>query len=149
VLTQDRDEIGVCIALVKKNRLADLHGELQLAMEGRLLDGAGRQIAVVVESAFAYRYHLPQRCELTQVRQQSIAELARMMRMNTRCGEQPSGVALRKFYGLARARTGAAGYYHLDHAGLLRACNHGVTIAIEAVVGKIDTDIDQGTGYHV
>jgi len=72
-----------------------------------------------------------------------------MVRMDTRGGEQYSGVALSKFYGLARARAGAAGYYHLDHAGLRRTCNHGVTIAIEAVVGKIDADIDQGTGYHV
>jgi hypothetical protein len=68
--------------------------------------------------------------------------------MNTCRGEQAAEVALCHCNRLARAGTGAAGYYHLDHAGLRRACNHGVTIAIEAVVSEIDADIDQGTGYH-
>ena len=71
------------------------------------------------------------------------------MRMNSRRGEQAAQVALRHCDCLARAGTRAAGYYHLDHAGLCRTCNHSVTIAIEAVVSEIDADIYQGTGYHV
>jgi hypothetical protein len=137
------------VALMKKDRFADERSQLQLAMERLLLNGARREVAIVVESAFTHGNHFGTGGELTQLRPQLIAELACIVRMNTRRGEQAAEVALCKSDRLVRARAVAAGYYHLDYAGLRRPCNHGVTIAIEAVVSEIDADIDQGTGYHV
>ena len=149
MLAKNGYEVRMRVALMKKDRLADEAGELQLPMEGLLLDSARREVAKIIESAFAHRDHLRKGCELAQLRQQFARELFRIVRMNTRRRKEVAGVSARQFDRVMRAGTVAAGDDHLDHAGLRRPCNHSVTIIIEAVVSEIDADIYQGTGYHV
>src|SRR5262249_55285965 len=137
VLPQDSNKVGMRIALVKKHRLTEVAGQFQLPMEGFLLDGARREVAIVVEPAFADGNDLRRSCELAQLGQQLIAQLACVVRMNARRREQPAGVSLSQRYGSVRARAGAASHYHLEHAGARGTCNHLVTIGVEAVVGEI------------
>jgi hypothetical protein len=148
MLLQDRHKIGVRIALMQEDGLADARRELELAMERLSLYGARREIAKIIEPAFAYRDDLRQRCELTQLRQQLLRELFRMVRMYARGGEQPAGTSTSHLDSIAAAGSARASDYHLHHACCRCACNDRITIRCEAVVSKIDTDIYQGTGYH-
>jgi hypothetical protein len=148
MLLQNRYKIGVCVALVQEDRLAHESRELQLAMERLLLHGARRQIAKIIEPAFAHRDYLRKCCKLTQFCQQILRELFRVVRMHA-CGrKQPPGMSTSHLDSFTSAGSARASYHHLHHASCHRACNDRVTISIEAVVSEIDTDIDQGTGYH-
>lgn len=149
VLPQNRYKIRVCVTLVQKNRLAHARGELQLAVKCLLLHGARRKVAKVIQSAFAHRNNLWQGCELAQLRQQLLGELFRVVRMYTRSREELPGMSTRHFDSSTGTRPARASYHHLHYASRHGARNDGVTISIETVVRQIDTDIDQGTGYHV
>jgi hypothetical protein len=50
---------------------------------------------------------------------------------------------------LAAALAARASHYHLHYASGYGACDDFFTIRIEAVVSEIDTDIYQGSSYHV
>ena len=149
VLFQNSYKIRVCIALVQKNRLTDARSELQLAMKRLLLHSARRKVAKVIESTLADRDHLHERCKLAQLRQQLLSELFGVVRMYARGREEPPGMGTGHFDSLAGARTARASDDHLHYASGHRARNDRLTIGIEAVVSEIDTDIYQGTGYHV
>ncbi len=68
--------------------------------------------------------------------------------MDTSSREEPAWVSARDRDRLMGALSVAARDDHLNHASVRSASNHGVTIAVEAVMSEIDADIDQGTGYH-
>ena len=55
MLAQDGDEILVRVALMQEHRLADPRGDLELTSERGALHVARREIAKVVEPAFAHR----------------------------------------------------------------------------------------------
>ena len=148
VLLQNRHKIGVCIALMQEDRLADCSRELQLAMERLLLHGARRQIAEIIEPAFAYRDYLRKCSKLPQLRQQLFRELFCIVRMYARGRKQPPRMCTGHLNSFTSAGCARASYHHLHHASGHRACNDRVTIGIEAVVSEIDADIYQGTGYH-
>jgi hypothetical protein len=149
VLLHNRHKIGVGIALMQEDRLADYSRELQLAMECLLLYGARRQIAEIIEPAFAYRDHLRKYCKLPQLRQQLVRELFCMVRVYARGRKQPPRMSTSHLNSFTSTGSARASYHHLHHASGQRACNDRVTIGIEAVVSEIDTDIDQGSSYHV
>ncbi len=123
--------------------------ELELAVKCLLLHGTRRKVAKIVQSAFADRDHLREGCQLPQLRQQFPGELFSVVRMYAGGGKELPGMGTRHFNGLMGTRPARASHHHLHYASRHSACNDGVTIGIEAVVSEIDTDIYQGTGYHV
>ncbi len=144
MLAQNRDEIAVRVALVQKDGLAEPLGELQLAMERLLLRGVRREIAEVVETAFADGDHLGGACGLGKLDEPCVGEIGGVMGMDAGRGEQPTRVGAGEVDGIAAARTAGAGDDHLRHTGVPRARNDGVPVAVVAVVGQVDPDVDQG-----
>ncbi len=55
VLFENRYEILMSLAFVQKHRLSDTRSHFKLLMKSFALHVAGREIAKVVETAFAYR----------------------------------------------------------------------------------------------
>jgi hypothetical protein len=148
VLAQNGYKIIMSIALVQEDRLTDLCGQLELAMERLLLHGARREIAKIIEPAFADRDHLRQRRELPQLHQQFFSQLFGVVRMNAGRGKQHARMSPRHFDSLAGAVPARASHHHLHHASGHRASNDSLAVRIEAVVSEIDTDIYQGSSYH-
>jgi hypothetical protein len=66
-----------------------------------------------------------------------------MVRMNSGSCEQLAAMRARQFDGPARAFLARAGHDHLHNAGKPGAPEHGVAIRVEAVVRKVDADIDE------
>src|SRR6202050_167524 len=76
------------VALVQEHRLADASGQLELAMEGLLLRRGRREIAEIVQPAFAHRHDFIVTGELLEFNSGRGAELVRVVRVNSGGGEQ-------------------------------------------------------------
>jgi len=50
---------------------------------------------------------------------------------------------LRELQRHRRVLAAGAGDDHLHHAGLACACEHGVAVVVEGVVGEVGADVDQ------
>ena len=146
VLAQYGDEIIVRVALVQEYRLANLRGELELAVERLLLRRAGREVAEIIEPALSDRDHLGNACELSERGKTRGIELRGVVRMNPRGGEESLGILACESQRAHAARECRAGDHHLHDAGRARPRDHGITIAIVAVVCEVDADVDQPWG---
>ena len=143
VLAQYGDEIIVRVALVQEHRLADLRGELELAVKRLLLRGARREVAEIVEPALADRDHVGNPCELRGRLEIRDIELSGVVRMNSGGGEESPGMLACERQRAHAARERRAGDHHLHDAGRVGACDRGITIVIVAVVCEVDADVDQ------
>jgi len=143
VLAQYGDEIIVRVALVQEHRLADLRGELELAVKRLLLRGARREVAEIVEPALADRDHFGNPCELRERLETRGIELGGVVRVNSGGGEESPGMLACERQRAHAARERRAGDHHLHDAGRVGACDRGITIVIVAVVCEVDADVDQ------
>jgi len=87
VLTQDADEILVCIALVQEQRFAGFNRKRQLCSERTALALMRGKIAVIVQSAFAHSHDRRRAQQLAQLRECLGREAVGMMGMNAGGGE--------------------------------------------------------------
>jgi len=144
VLAQDRHERVVPVSLVQEHRPAGLGGELELQPKDPFLVLVRREIAEVIETAFARGAHLGLAHQRTQRRDVGIVELARVVRMD-------SAVA-RKVPGAERASSIAArllssvlpGDHHVVHAGGACGPDDLSRVVVEAVVREVEADVDDG-----
>ena len=143
VLAQDPDKVIVCIALMQEDRLADPGREAELALEGLPLHDARRKIAVVVETAFADCHDLGCQREICKCRRTVVVEVPRMMRMNACGGKEKTVAGTSEFDSLSATSEACARDQHLHDSRRARARDHRITITVEAVVGEVDTDVDQ------
>ena len=139
-----RDEVIVRVTLVQEQRLAILGGQLQLALECPALCGPRREIAVVVQPAFAHRHHLGVCMQFAHLGVALVGVLQRLMRMHTGGGEQFARIRPRQDQCFRRVLAARAGDHHPRHAGGARALQHRLAVVVEAAVGEIGADIDQG-----
>jgi hypothetical protein len=146
VLAQYGDEIIVRVALVQEHRLADLRGELELAVERLPLRGARREVAEIIEPALSDRDHLGNPRKLSERGKTRGIELGGVVRMNSRGSEESPGMLACESQRAHAARECRAGDDHLHDAGRVCPREHGITIAIVAVVSEVDADVDQRRG---
>ncbi len=143
-----RQEVVVGVALVQEQRLAHaidgkVRRQLQLPFERAALGRARREVAVVVQPAFAHRDHFPVRVQRAHLRVAFVGVLDRMMRMHPGGGVQEARVLLRQRQRHRRVLAAGAGHHHLHHAGGARALQHRVQVAGEGFVGEVGADVDQ------
>jgi hypothetical protein len=146
MLSEDGDEIGVSVALMQENRLAHARGDLELTRERGALHVSRREIAKVVEPAFAHRDDLGAMGEPFELLSQILAELSRMVWMNPSGGVQPSWVRLGQCRSLARPVAACTSDDHLNDAGSGGPGHDGVPVAVITIVGEVDPDVDQLVG---
>ena len=146
VLAQYGDEIIVSVALVEEHRLADLRRELELAVERLLLRGSGREVAEIIEPALTDCDHFGNPCELCERGKTSGIELGGVVRVNSRRGEESPGMLACEGHGAHAAGERCAGDDHLHNARGVRTREHGIAVAIVAVVCQIDADVDERRG---
>src|SRR5262245_55314042 len=121
-------EVAVSIALMQEDRLSDTRGDPQLLGECRALHISWREIAEVVEPAFADGHGLRPACELFKLAKQGWRQLGGVMRMHAGSREQSPLVLQREPRGLVRTQTTGAGHHHLRHTCSGRSGHHGVTV---------------------
>ena len=146
MFAQRGDEVLVGVALVQEKWPPGLRRERQLQRESLALGGCRREIAVVVEAAFAGRHHLGFREQRTQARQLVFGEFAGMVRMHASRGVQAPRVRTGQ-----SQRGGARGHGgtrddQLGNAGGARAREDLLAIAIEAVVREVYAYVDEPHG---
>src|SRR4051812_4737196 len=108
-LSQHRQKVFMCVALMQEHGLAQFACKFELRPECSQLRIAWRIVAEIIEAAFTDgddSRRLRERCEFLQLR---LSQFARMMRMNTSGATQDCGIRLRQFDGLSRACDGTAG----------------------------------------
>jgi hypothetical protein len=132
--------------LMQKDRLAQLHGEIELLPERRGLRRPRRKIAKVVQPAFADRHDLRRCGEAGELLQRRFIELPGMMWMNARRTTEALRIAAHQGNGGARALERTACDHHVSDARCVRAPDHVRPIAVETVVGEVDADVDEGVG---
>ncbi len=93
-LDERRDEIGVRVALMQEHGLAAVDGELELRAERALLRVARRQVAKVVESAFADRDDVGAPQQRGERRGRVRVEFRRVVRVHPGSREQNPGMRL-------------------------------------------------------
>ena len=118
------------VALVQEQRLAAVHGQLQLALESAALRVAWCEVAEVVQPAFANGHDFRLCEQLAKLGDGFVGHLQRVVRMRAVRGEQPAGMRSRKVQRLLRAFARGAGDHHLADAGRGRARQHGVQIVL-------------------
>ncbi|KAG1545715.1 hypothetical protein G6F50_013720 [Rhizopus delemar] len=143
-----RHEIGMRVALVQEQWLSIVCGQLQLAFERAVLGGARREITEVVQPALAHRHYFRMGMQRAHLGVALFGVLHRVMRVHAGGGIQKTRMLLRQLQGQRRVLAAGAGDHHLHHAGLARAVQHGVTGAVEGVVGQVGADIDQVHGHR-
>ena len=99
-IAQHRDEVVVGVSLVQEQGFTGVDGDLQLHLEGASLRGAWREIAEVVETAFADRDDFRMLLQSTHFGIAFRRVLNRVMRMHTRRGEQEAGMLHGQLQGL-------------------------------------------------
>ena len=146
VLAQDRDEIGVRIALVQKQRLAGVDRDVELALERPALRRARREIAEVVQPAFADRHHFRPHDQRAHLGIGLGGVFGRVVRMHAGGRVQHARVRAREFERLRRALAAGAGDDQLRDTG--RACprEHRVAVVVEGFVGEVGADVDEVHG---
>jgi len=93
----------VGVALVQEQRLAAVHGQLQLALERAALRVAWCEVAEVVQPAFANGHDFRLCQQLAKLGDGFVGHLQRVVRMRAVRGEQPAGMRSRKVQRLLRA----------------------------------------------
>ena len=139
-----RHEIVVRIALMQEQRLAIVGSQLQLALECPALCGPRREIAVVVQPAFAYRHHFGMCMQFAHFGIALVGVFQRLMRMHAGGGEQFTWISPRQDQRLRRMLAAGAGDHHLRHTHGARALQHRLAVVVETVVSEVGADIDQG-----
>jgi hypothetical protein len=138
-----RHEVGVRIALVQEHGLARVRGDLQLHLEGAPLRRARREIAEVIQAAFADRDDLGHCLQRAHLRVALGRVLGRVVRMHAGGREQFAGMRTRQLGGHRRMRAAGTGDDHAGHAGVAGALHHRVAVVVEAVVGEVGADVDE------
>jgi len=147
VLVQDADEGLVCIALVQEHGLADRRGELELQPEDPLLVLVRGEVAEEIESAFPGGAHLGRAHQFREYGQVCVRELLRVMRMDPRRRPEPPRVGPDQGDGGPRAVQTAAGDDHVPYARGHARFDHFLAVAVKAVVGEVEADVDEGRGH--
>src|SRR5580700_2637700 len=88
MLAQNRDEVGMCIALVQKERLAKFLRQCELAVKSLLLRRMRGVVAEVIQPAFPDGYHLRCARQFSELTQALRAQFVRVMRVHAGRGEQ-------------------------------------------------------------
>jgi hypothetical protein len=107
---------------------------------------ARREVAKVVQPAFANRDDLRLRGERRELLQRLRIELRSVMRMDARRATKALRIAADEVDRRPRARQRAPGDHHAGHAGSRSALDHFGAIGVETVVGEIDADVDERGG---
>ena len=89
MLGEDRAEVGVRVPLVQEERLAQLGGERELGLERAALVGARREVAEVVEPAFAQRDEAGVLRDVADQRLEVGVPVGRVVRMQAGGRRQP------------------------------------------------------------
>ena len=131
------------ITLVQEQRLARVHGELQLALECAPLRRTRREIAEVIQPAFADRDHFRMRMQCAQLGVAFVGVFARVVRVHAGGREQESRMLACQLQGLRRALARSAGDDHLRDPGIARALQYRVEVVVETVVAEVGADVDE------
>ena len=136
-------EVLVRIALMQEYRFADGHRHFQLRDEGGSLRGGGREIAEIIEAAFADGddHGLVQQFE-QRVAQPGI-ETAGVMGMHARGAPERAGMGVGQRRRRARAGHVGPGHHLTRHAGGDGTRHDRRPIRGETHMGQIGSDIDQ------
>lgn len=117
--------------------------QIELSPEGRELRRARRKVAEIVEPAFADGDDLRLSGKLGKLAQRLLVELGGMMGMNAGRAPETLRILANQPDGGARAGERAAGDHHTRHSGPRGAVDHLGAIRVEAVMGEIDSDVDE------
>jgi hypothetical protein len=140
---QNRNKVFVCIALMQEKRQAAPDGKLQLTLERHALRCSRGKIAKIVQPALADGDDCRICKQLLQACVDVIVVFAGVMRMHAGRGMKNFGPAFCQCDGVKAALLAASGQDHMVNAGVERASDDIVTIAIKAVVSQIGSDVDQ------
>ena len=88
MFAQNRDEVGMCIALVRKERLAKFLRQCELAVKGLLLRRMRGVVAEVIPPAFPTATTCGARASSLSSPRRSALEFVRVMRVHAGRGEQ-------------------------------------------------------------
>ncbi len=148
IVSEQVHEVGVRVALVQEDGLADPGGQLELVGEGTALVHGWREVAEVIEPALSGRADERVAELFLQRGKIGSGEFLGVMRMNAgRGAEQPRpGFADRDGAGIALHR--AAGDHHADDAGVERPRDDLGAVVVVAVVGEVDADVDEARRLH-
>ena len=147
VLAEDGDECIVCVALVKEHGQSRFDGEFELQPEDALLVLVRREIAEIVEPAFAGGADPGFVHQAAQFRHVRGVELARVMRVDAGRRAESPGIAAHDRDGGARAFERAAGDDHVADTGGHGRGHDGVPVVVEAVVGEVEADVYEGQDH--
>ena len=139
----DTREVTVCVALMQENWLSQFDSESQLSFECRPLIRLGREVAEIIEPAFAHSQDVRVGCKCSELRHGMRIEIGGMVRMNSRSGPEHGRSCGNKFQCRACARNGASRNQHARDTGPTGSFDDIVAVVIEAVVAEIDADVDQ------
>ncbi|GAC1670878.1 MAG: hypothetical protein NVS9B2_17140 [Steroidobacteraceae bacterium] len=142
-ILEDRCKIAVRIALMKEHGFARRNGHFQLGDEGRALSTGWREIAAVVQAAFADRDHFGAQQQGAQLGTPRSIEALRMMGVHAGGARKLPRLGGREPCSLQRACQIRPGHYLAAHTRLERACHDGVTILRKALMGEVRANIDQ------
>src|SRR4029077_18428465 len=101
------------------------------------------EVAEIVESALSHGDHFRMSGELRELSETRAIEIGGMVRVNSGCRKESSGVRASECQSPQAARECCAGDHHLDHARRARTRDHLFAVAVVAVVGEIDAEVDQ------
>ena len=101
-----RHEVGVGVALVQEQRLAGVGGDLQLALERAALRRPRREVAVVVQAAFAHGHHFGMREQRAHFGVGFVGVFHRVVRMHAGGGEQQARMGAAPVPATAPSRRG-------------------------------------------
>src|SRR5690606_29499133 len=147
-LLHDPDEVGVGVALVQEQRLAGVHRDLELPLEGLALGGPGREIAEVVEAGFTHGDDLGMGEQRAHLGVALGGVLAGVVGMHPCGGEPFAWPAAREFQRHRGMLAAGAGEYRLDDPRIARPLPDLVKVVVEAVVCEVGADVDQLHGGH-
>jgi Tetratricopeptide repeat len=128
---------------MQEHGFAHLDREVELASKCRELRRARRQVAEIIQPAFADGDYFRLRRQPGEHFECLLIHFGRVMRMNPGRAAKASGVGAHQFDGGARAGNRAAGDHHPGHPGIRGATDHLRAIGVEAVVAEIDADVDE------
>ncbi len=141
-LDERREEVRVRVALMQEHGLAARRGELELRTERAPLRVARRQVAKVVEPAFADGDDVRAAEQRGERGSRVLVEFRRVMRVHAGRREQHAGMRFAEGQGLDAAGNRGAGHNRAAHAGRGGAREHLSAVMIEAVVREIGADVD-------
>lgn len=143
IFTQDGQKVCMSVALVQEHGFADTDCEFKLLCEGCALNVSRREIAEIVQSAFACSDDFDCLCEFGEFGECCTIEIACMMRMNTGSTAKMPGICAHERNGCTCTGDGAACDHHAGDASGDGLLDDALTVLIKAVVSQIESDIDQ------